>query len=196
LRKAEVAVTGACFTEKWTRFMLSNVPTTATFDEISREVEMLYPEIRLGRSPRWLTTAEHRVGKDASSVVLTVVGQQTTKSIGRSQVFLFNRRCSLKEYVMFGPSTRGGKCQLYGHPTPRCTAPFPACAVCAEPHLTKHHPCDIPSCKKGPACTHPPIICVSCRGPHKAFDPKCPTHVALTTRSGKGKEVEVNMTEE
>jgi hypothetical protein len=66
---------------------------------------MLYPEIRLGQSPRWLTTAEQRAGKEASSVVLTIVGRQTTKSIGRSQLYLFNRRCSIKEYVMFGPST-------------------------------------------------------------------------------------------
>jgi hypothetical protein len=96
---------------------------------------------------------------------LPVVGQATTKSIWHSQLYLFNCRCSLKVYVMFGPSTRCGKCQLYGHPTPGCTAPFPAFAVCAEPHLTKHHPCDIPLCEKGPAYTHPPTLCVSCRRP-------------------------------
>jgi hypothetical protein len=55
LRKAEVPVTGSCVSDTWTRFILSNVPTTATFDEISREVEMLYPKIRLGQSPGWLT---------------------------------------------------------------------------------------------------------------------------------------------
>jgi uncharacterized protein YoxC len=105
---------------------------------------------------------------------LPVVGQATTQSIGHSQLYLFNGRCSLKEYVMFGPSTRCGKCQLYGHPTPGCTAPFPACAVCAEPHLTKHHPCDIPLCKKGPACTHPPILCVSCRRPQNGWRERLP----------------------
>jgi hypothetical protein len=34
-------------------------------------------------------------------------------------------------------------------------------------HHTKHHPCDSPSCKKGPACSHPPTLCLSCRGSYK-----------------------------
>jgi hypothetical protein len=118
LRKAEVPVTGACVSEKWTQFILSNVPTTATFDEISREVEMLYLEMRLGQSPRWRTTAEQRAGKDASSVVLTVVGQQTTKSIGRSQLYLSNRRCFLKEYVMFGPTLAAASVSSMATPPP------------------------------------------------------------------------------
>jgi hypothetical protein len=67
-------------------------------------------------------------------MVITVIGQQTLKSIGRSRLYLFNNRCNLKHYTTFGSRTRCGKCQLYGHPTTRCNALHPACAVCAQAH--------------------------------------------------------------
>jgi hypothetical protein len=110
LRNAEIPVTVACVSKKWTRFILGTVPTNATFDEIRREVEMLYPEIRVGQFPRWLTTAEQRASKDASAVVLTVVGQETTKSIGRSQARvpalpIRDYSCSLIHRISIFPRT-------------------------------------------------------------------------------------------
>jgi uncharacterized coiled-coil protein SlyX len=196
LQADKFPIAGSFVSERWSRFVLNGVPADASPEDVQREIGTLYPSIRLGTSPRWLTTPERRHGKTASSMVITVTGQHTIKSIGRSRLYLFNNRCNLKEYITFGPSTRCGRCQLYGHPTPRCTAQLPACGVCAQAHLTKHHPCAIPSCKKGPACSHPPVMCVSCRQPHKAADPTCPTFLKLLTQgSSKGKEVEVLMTE-
>jgi hypothetical protein len=196
LQAEKFPIAGSFVSERWTRFVLNGVPTDASPEDVQREIGSLYPSIRLGMSPRWLTTPERRQGKTASSMVITVTGQHTIKSIGRSRLYLFNNRCNLKDYITFGPRTRCGRCQLYGHPTPRCSAPLPACGVCAQAHLTKHHPCAIPSCKKGPACSHPPVMCVSCRQPHKATDPTCPTFLQLLTQgSSKGKEVEVLMAE-
>jgi uncharacterized coiled-coil protein SlyX len=193
---------GSFVSERWTRFVLNGVPTKATPEEVQREMGSLYPSIRLGLPPRWLTTPDKREGKEASSMVITLTGTHTIKSIGRSRLYLFNNRCNLEEYITFGPRTRCGRCQLYGHPTSMCSAPFPACGVCAQPHLTKHHPCAIPSCKKGAHCSHPPVMCVSCRQPHKASDPTCATFLKLLTQgSSKEKEavasaeVEVSMAE-
>jgi hypothetical protein len=195
LKAAEFPIAGSFVSERWTRFVLNGVSTDASPEEVQREIGTIYPSIRLGSSPRWLTTPEQRQGKTASSMVITVTGQHTIKSIGRSRLYLFNNRCNLKEYITFSPRTRCGKCQLYVHPTSMCSATHPSCGVCAQPHSTKHHPCAIPSCKKGPACSHPPIMCASCRLPHKATDP-IPTFLKiLTNGSSKGKEVEVMMAE-
>jgi hypothetical protein len=169
---------------------LYGLPTEASFEEVRREVETHYPEIRLGQTPRWPSTSEKRQGKTLSTMVLTVVGQETLKSIGRSRLYLFNNKCTLQNYITFGPRTLCGRCQLYGHPTSRCTTPFPAWAVWAQAHHTNDHPCEILSCKKGLACPHPPVMCVSCQQLHKATDPTCPTFLKLTAQgSPKGKEV-------
>jgi hypothetical protein len=182
---------GSFVSERWSRFVLNGVPTKATPEEVQREMGCIYPSIRLGQPPRWLTTPEKRQGKDASSMVITLTGTHTIKSIGRSRLYLFNNRCNLEEYITFGSRTRCGRCQLYGHPTSMCSAPFPACGVCAQAHLTKHHPCAIPSCKKGPHCSHPPVMCVSCRQPHKATDPNCATFLKLLTQGSSKEEVAV-----
>jgi hypothetical protein len=196
LKAAEFPIAGSFVSERWTHFVLKRVSTDASMEDVQREMGTIYPSIRLGSSPRWLTTPEQRQGKTASSMVITVTGQHTIKSIGRSRLYLFNNRCNLKEYITFSPRTRCGKCQLYGHPTSMCSATHPSCGVCAQPHSSKNHPCAIPSCKRGPACSHPPIMCASCRLPHKAIDPTCPTFLQILTKgSSKGKEMEVIMAE-
>jgi hypothetical protein len=131
---------GSFVSQRWTRFVLNGVPTKATPEEVQREMGSLHPSIRLGLPPRWLTTPDKREGKEASSMVITLTGTHTIKSIGRSRLYLFNNRCNLEEYITFGPRTRCGRCQLNGHPTSTCSAPFPACGVCAQPHLTKPDP--------------------------------------------------------
>jgi hypothetical protein len=198
LRSNDFPIASACISERRSRFVLHGVPTNASFEEVRHEIESLYPELRLAQLPRWLSTPEQRHGKTASSMVIALTGQHTLKSIGRFRLDLFNNHCNLDDYLSFGSRTRCGKCQLYGHPTNRCKAPLPACAVCAQGHNTHEHPCSIPSCKKGHACTHPPIMCVSCQQPHKATDPTCPTFIKLRAQAqeeAQEEEVEVTMTE-
>jgi hypothetical protein len=148
---------------------------------------MLYPELRLGREPRGLTTESKRVGKEASSAVITLVGQLTMKDVidGPPFLYLFNREIRLRECLAFGPSTRCGRCFLYGHPTTRCTAETPTCAVCAELHFTRRHSCKIPRCPPGGECTHAPFCCASCDGPHKATERTCP---AFSERITQGQQ--------
>jgi hypothetical protein len=168
--------TAAVVSERWTRFVLNGILTTATMEQVRYQLSMLYPELRMGRDPRWLTTESKRVGKEASSVVITLVGQLTMKDVvdGPPFLYLFNREIRLRDYLSFGPTTRCGRCCLYGHPTTRCTAETPTCAVCAEPHFMRKHPCKIPRCPRGGECTHAPFRCASCGGPHKATDRMCP----------------------
>jgi len=133
----------------------------------------------MGQIPRWLTSPDRCQDKEASSMVITLVGEMTKKSLGATKFAMFNCQCEITEYISFAPSTRCNKCQLYGHPTQCCTADTHTSAVCAHPHATKDHPCAIGNCKAGHSCNHPPIRCVSCQQPHKASNRNCPTYVKI-----------------
>jgi hypothetical protein len=60
LKAEKFTVTDGLVSERWTRFVLNGVPTDASFEDVRREIETLYPEIRLGRPPRWLSTPQQR----------------------------------------------------------------------------------------------------------------------------------------
>jgi len=166
--------------QRWTRFIVNSIPTTATPEAVRTEIETNYPALRMGQTPRWLTSPERRQGKKASSMIITFIGEMTKKSLGATSLAMFNRECTITEYIMFGPTTQCNKCQTFGHPTQRCTASNYTCAVCAQPHPMKNHPCAIASCKAGHSCNHPPIRCSNCHQPHKASDRNCPTLAKIT----------------
>jgi hypothetical protein len=56
-------IAGARISERWSRFVLSAVPTEALPEQVQTEIESLYPNIRLGQTPRWLTTPKQRNGR-------------------------------------------------------------------------------------------------------------------------------------
>jgi hypothetical protein len=170
---AEIPTVSAHVSQLWSRYVINGIPTTTTPDDAREEIEWLYPAAKLAKAPRWLTTAENRREKAASSMVITLVGR--TKL---SQMLLFNRECDVREYIPFRDTTQCSRCQRFGHPAALCKA-TPACAVCAQPHLTHQHPCDIPGCPKGRRCAHPPLCCALCQQPHKATDRLCPAFLAL-----------------
>jgi hypothetical protein len=175
----EFPIASSRISQRWTRFLIHGIPTMATPEDVRTEIETNYPSLRMGQTPRWLTSPERRQGKEASSMVVTFIGEMTKKSLGATRLAMFNRECNVAEYISFGPSTRCNKCQIYGHPTQRCTADGYTCAVCAQPHATKDHPCAIENCKAGHSCNHPPIRCANCQQPHKASDRNCTTYVKL-----------------
>jgi hypothetical protein len=168
-----IPTVSAHVSQRWSRYVVNGIPTTTTPDDAREEIEMLYPAAKLAKAPRWLNTAENRQEKAASSMVITLVGR--TKL---TKMLLFNRECDVREYIPFRDTTQCSRCQLFGHPAALCKA-APACAVCAQPHLTHHHPCTIPGCPKGRRCTHPPLCCALCQQPHKATDRSCPIYLAL-----------------
>jgi len=113
-------------------------------------------------------------------MIVTFIGEMTKKSLGATSLAMFNRECTIAEYITFGPATQYNKCQTFGHPTQRCTASNHICAVCTQPHPTKDHPCAITNCRAGHSCNHPPIRCANCLQPHKASDRSCSTYVKIT----------------
>jgi hypothetical protein len=135
--------------------------------------------LTLAETARWLTTPEKRVGKQASTMVISLAGTVTMEDLGTPTLIAFNRLCTIQQYFQFSPTQQCNKCQRYGHPLQKCPATTPTCGVCAENHSTSAHPCTIPACKAGPTCTHPPICCINCKAPHKATDPNCPQRIMV-----------------
>ena len=166
--------------KRFSQFLLHGVPTHFSIADISRSITTNYPQLVQGQTPRWLTSAERREQKTNSTIVMTLTGNIKKSEIGRQYIIVCNRECQLEDYIAYGRSTQCRNCQGYGHPAALCRNAS-RCAVCAEPHETKDHPCNLPICKKGPACTHPPIRCANCNTSHKATDPNCPERIKLHT---------------
>jgi len=164
--------------KRFSQFLLHGVPTHLSLPEISLSITSNYPQLIQSQTPRWLTPADRRESKANSTIVMTLAGNIKKAQVGRQHLIVCNRQCELDDYIAYGRNTQCRKCQAYGHPAALCRN-NPHCAVCAEPHETREHPCALPICKKGPACTHPPIRCVNCDAPHKASDPNCPERIKI-----------------
>jgi hypothetical protein len=139
-------------------------------------LEIYYPKLKPGQTPRWLAPADKRTGNPASTIVLAVIGTVTSKDIDRS-LTLLNKVCHILPYCPYGPQTQCHRCQQYGHARELCGVENPACAVCAGNHLTKDYQCEVPRCKAGPVCVHGDIKCAACGNPHKASDRSCPMRI-------------------
>jgi hypothetical protein len=161
----------AIVNEKWSKFLLHGVPNFGTLEEIRNDVEIYYPKLKLGQTPRWLAPADKRTGKPASTIVLAFIGTVTSKDIPLPMLTQYITYCHTTHY---GPQTQYHRYQLYGHATELCGVENPACAVCTGNHLTKNHQCEIPKCKARPVCVHGDIKCAVCGNPHKASDHSCP----------------------
>jgi hypothetical protein len=166
----------ATLNERWTKFLLHNVPTSLSLDEIRYEIETHYPELSLAQTPRWLKRKEDMAEKKASAVVLALLGSVTLESFGIRKLAIANNDCKVDSYHQFANWTQCHKCQQLGHPQDRCKQQHFTCGICALPHATRDHPCHLPTCKQGPACTHPPNKCINCDSTeHKSMDRNCPT---------------------
>ena len=164
--------------KRFSQFLLHGVPTHLSLPNISNSIATNYPQLTQGQTPRWLAPADRCEQKSTSTIVMTLTSSVKMADIGRHYLTICNRECQLNDYISYGRSTQCRNYQGYGHPAALCRNPSD-CAICAEAHETKDHPCTIPTCKKGPACTHPPICCTNCQTPYKASDPNCPERIKI-----------------
>jgi hypothetical protein len=160
--------------ERWTKFLLHNVPTNANLATIRSEIESTYSSLCLGQDPCWLIPIEHRANKAASTLVVSLIGTIDYKCLGTTSLAICNRICRIDEYFSWNPASQCSNCQGYGYHPKLCKADQPKCAVCTQNHTTRSHPCTISTCRAGSACTHPPLQCANCNATHKANDPLCP----------------------
>jgi hypothetical protein len=101
--------------ERWTKFLLHNIPTNANLPAVRSEIEDTYPSLRLGQDPCWLVPSERRVNKAASTLVISLIGSVDYKRLGTSQLAICNRMCKIDEYFSWHPTSQCSNCQEYGH---------------------------------------------------------------------------------
>jgi hypothetical protein len=172
----ELGEATATINERWTKFLLHNVPTSLSLREIRFEIETHYPELKLAQDPRWLKKHETLTNKRASTIVIALLGAVTLQGFGLRKLTISNNDCKIDEYHEYAGWTQCHKCQQPGHPQDLCKETHFTCGICAQPHSTCDHPCHLPACKQGPACTHPPMKCINCKSTtHKSMDRNCPT---------------------
>jgi hypothetical protein len=159
---------------RWSKFLVHNIPTGALPWVIKEQIELTYATLRLAQTPRWLVPTDRRANKQASTLVIALLGAIDLKHLGTTTLTLCNRKCRITPYFSWTPDSHCRNCQGYGHHTKLCKAEKPTCAICAQQHSTKDHLCTIPTCRAGNSCTHPPLKCAACGASHKATDPLCP----------------------
>jgi hypothetical protein len=165
----------------WTKFLVHNVPTGAKLPDIKTEIETTYPSLHLATEPRWLVPEGRRLNRNASTIVISLVGATDLKHLGTTSLAICNRLCRINAYFAWTPTTHCHHCQGYGHHTKLCKADKPTSTACAQQHATRDHFCPISTCRAGGACIHPPFKCAACGAAHKANDPQCPVRVKHLT---------------
>jgi len=84
----------------------------------------------MGQTPRWLTSPERRQGKEASSMIVTFIGEMTKKSLGATSLAMFNHECTIAEYITFSPATRRNAAPPATTPTLCVHNPTPPRTIC------------------------------------------------------------------
>lgn len=138
-----------------------NLQSNLKSDKFWLSYERFVPNIRPGCVVVGIKR-EQRVGKQASSMVLSIVGR-TNAIIAIKGFLLFAERLKVTQDLHFNGSIQCTNCLSYGHHHCQCKSQ-PACASCAGPDKTHLHQCSRPDCKtKGSTCLHITLCCVICK---------------------------------
>lgn len=172
---------------RWSKFLIHGIPTESTMESLTESIQNNYPELIMAQTPRWLVvdtikriTKPNGSLKTASSVVITILGNHSLRSLGMKHLSVCNLRCRLDLYQLFGTDTFCGKCSQLGPTTSRCES-APTCGHCGANHLTRDHKCAADQCAGRARCTHMPFYCVNCSNTlHASTDPVCPEHNGTT----------------
>jgi hypothetical protein len=173
--------------EKWSKFLVRDVPTWLMQEEIREEIETKYPGLKLAQALGWLLPQERLEGRGNSTLLLPLLGKVEIGQFGNRRLWIGNQSCKVDIYYEFAEYTQGPRCMGIGHPKQLCKK-TPRCAVCAGKHLTSDHACQQNGCRQGPACAHAPIECANCCTNHKATDRGCSARAKayLTYRQRRG----------
>jgi hypothetical protein len=158
--------------EKWSKFLVRDVPAWMTHEAIREDIESKYPGLRLAQAPGWLVPRERREGRASATILLCLLGEVAIEQFGNRRLWIGNQSCKVDIYYEFAEYTQCPRCMGFGHPKQKCKE-TPRCAVCAGKHLTNDHKCQKEGCRQGPTCSHPPIECANCGANHKATDRGC-----------------------
>ncbi|KAL0630870.1 hypothetical protein Q9L58_010275 [Maublancomyces gigas] len=81
-----------------TSFLVHNIPTFTTAEEVATAILLNYPTLPLCRHPRWLTTEDKRKEKTHSTMVITLPMPLTLAKLGLTSLKISNQVCRLTIY--------------------------------------------------------------------------------------------------
>ena len=84
-QEAKLQVTSIEGKPRWSKFLLHEVPISASMEDVAILIQQSYPRVlKLVQTPRWLTTEskQQTLEKGMSTVVLAIEGKYTLQSLG------------------------------------------------------------------------------------------------------------------
>jgi hypothetical protein len=83
---------------RWSKFLVHNIPTSALPSVIKEQIKLTYPTLRLAQTPRWLVPTDRRTNKQASTLVIALLGTIDLKHLSTTILTLCNRKCRITPY--------------------------------------------------------------------------------------------------
>jgi hypothetical protein len=75
---------------RWSKVLIYNIPTDAPPSVIREQIQLTYPTLRLMQTPRWLVPTDRRTNKQASTLVIALLGTINLKYLGITTLTLYN----------------------------------------------------------------------------------------------------------
>jgi hypothetical protein len=72
--------------DKWSKFLVRDVPTRLTQEVIREETETKYPSLKLAQAPGWLVHQERRQGRRNSTMLLGLMGKVEIGQFGNRRL--------------------------------------------------------------------------------------------------------------
>src|SRR6266536_3000142 len=172
--------------EKWAKIVIHTVPIRpfSTDDGLyllGQEIETFNPEIKLMKTPQWLSSEKNRVNKLHRSVVVQLKDQEMTEKAIKFRLFL--NRTSVKAEKYRHQAIQCQKYQKFGYLTRECRSNH-KCQICAEEHPTKAHKCDIYKVQNN-IYPHSAFKCANYGENHRTNSPKCEIVKKITKKYSK-----------
>ena len=175
------------------QLLVHGIPTTHSLADIGKELTTFNTGLALAQQPRWLRPDERRIGKKASTIVITITGPKAQDFTQLPRLSAFSSTYKLERRLRFNQYTQCFNCQQFGHHTLKCTQPA-TCRWCAKPHSTGDHTCPTATCTiRGRLCAHASPLCVSCGGPHESHSTTCTKRPTRAPSGGEEEDDGVDM---
>ena len=178
--------------ETWHRVKIHGIPLnrylgrgTHRLDKLQEELESENEGLEIPMAMRWLGRVPDIKERGASgairgsSVTFIVRGQPMADRIIKSRIRAVGRHYQVEAFVEARPNSICGACSGWGHGEYNCTfSSTPRCALCAGPHRTDTHRCNVEGYRAGTGqvCTHLIAKCPNCKGPHGARSEQLKCH--------------------
>src|SRR5205085_12603199 len=111
------------------QLLVHGFPTSYSLADIGKELTTYNTGLALAQPPRWLRPEEQRVGKKASTVIITTTGPKVQDFALQARLSAFSSTFRLERRLRLRPNTHCCNCQQFGHHTLKCTNQPPAIGV-------------------------------------------------------------------